>query len=275
MRFEKGWHVVALILQMTVVFVFISMVSGCAPGEKKNSSFKDKTLSLQVAAASDLRFAFQELGEWYQEQTGKEVVFQFGSSGNFAHQIAQGAPFDLFASANSQYIDTLVESGHIMEDSRAVYGIGRIVIVTNGNLGISFGMEDLLSPEIQRIAMANPAHAPYGMAAREALENAGIWDGIRPRLVYGENVSQAMQFVETGNAQVGLVALSVAINGQDPFQLVDQNLHSPLVQTLGIVSGSSHKEQARVFIDTLLAEEGQAIMKKYGFQMFQEPEEES
>ncbi len=221
---------------------------------------------LLVAAAADLQFAFTDIGEKFKEQTGQEIEFTFGSTGNLATQIENGAPFDILAAANIAFVDRLKEQGLIIADTQQLYAQGRIVLAVNREAGVQAAeLQDLLDPSISRIAIANPEHAPYGKAAQEALQSVGIWEEIQPKLVLGENVRQTLQFVQTGDAPVGIVALSVADVPEVTYTLLDGNLHNPLNQALAVIKSTPHEAAARAFIDFVNGPEGRPIMKQYGF----------
>lgn len=223
-------------------------------------------VELTVAAAADLQFAFSELGTLFEQQTGHKVTFVFGSTGQLAQQIEEGAPFDLFAAANVSFVDDLTAMGLVLPDSVAQYARGRIVLAVNRDAGVTaIELSDLLSPDITHIAIANPEHAPYGQAAKEALQAAGVWDQIQDKLVFGENVRQTMQFVQTGDAQAGVVALSVASVPEITWTLLDDALHNPLNQALGVVASSSHPEVAREFAAFINSQAGRPVMQQYGF----------
>jgi len=223
--------------------------------------------SLTVAAASDLAGAFTELGKAFEKKTGVVPVFSFGSSGMLARQIENGAPFDVFASADVAFVEALRAKELIVADSVRHYAVGRIGIVTRKGLGLRVeSLAALKSPQIRKVAIANPDHAPYGKAAREALVSAGLWEQVRAKVVYGENIRQALQFVMTGNADAGISALSLYNPDETAFTLLDASLHNPLRQGLGIVKSSRNKEAARAFADFLVADEGRKVLKKYGFE---------
>ena len=222
---------------------------------------------LTVAAAADLTPAFEEIGRAFESTYKTKVVFMFGSTGLLTRQIENGAPVDLFAAANVTYIDQLEQKGLLVPDSKTIYARGRITLWTPGDSNLRLaGIADLARPEVQRIAIANPDHAPYGLAARQALESAGIWEQVRPKLVYGDNIRQTLQYAETGSVDVAIVALSLSVQSHGRWSLIPEELHQPLDQGLGIVKTSQHQQPARAFIDFLRGPEGQAIMKKYGFQ---------
>ncbi len=219
-----------------------------------------------MAAAADLQFAFQEIGKLFEKESGIQVVFIFGSSGQLAQQIENGAPFDAFAAANILYIERLKEKGFIRPETQRLYAQGRIVLAVNRASGVqATRLEDLLQPSIHSVAIANPDHAPYGVAAREALESLGLWEAVRPKLVYGENVRQALQFVQTGNAEAGIVALSVADVPEVTYTLIDNRLHKPLNQAMAVLARTSHPAEAGAFLDFVNSPQGRSVMKRYGF----------
>jgi molybdate transport system substrate-binding protein len=221
---------------------------------------------LTVAAAADLSNAFEEIGREFQSATSIKVIFNFGSSGLLTKQIENGAPIDLFAAANVDYVNQLEQKGLIIPDSKKLYARGRIILWTSKTNQIRIEqLGDLTRPEIKRIAIANPEHAPYGLAARQALERAGLWESVKSKLVYGENVRQTLQYAQTGNVEVAIVALSLSGQGDGYWILVPEELHNPLDQGLAIMKGTKNEAGARAFADFILSERGQAIMKRYGF----------
>ncbi len=172
---------------------------------------------LTVSAAADLTYAFQEIGKAFEAETGHTVVFNFGSTGQLAQQIEQGAPVDVFAAANVSFIDELEQQGLILTDTKQLYARGRLALWLRADSPLEIShIEDLTQPGVRRIAIANPDHAPYGMAAREALQAAGVWEAVQPRLVLGENVRQTLQYAETGNVDVAIVALSLCVPAGSP-----------------------------------------------------------
>lgn len=219
-----------------------------------------------VAAASDLTPAFYELGRMFEQRTGVKVTFMFGSTGNLAKQIENGAPVDLFAAANISFIEQLERKGLIVPDTKALYARGRITLWTRADSALEITkLEDLARPEITRIAIANPEHAPYGIAAREALKRAGVWSAVEPKLVFGENVRQALQYAETGNVETAIVALSLSVQTSGRWALVTEESHSPLDQMLAVIKNSSNDERAREFAAFINGDEGRTVMRKYGF----------
>lgn len=221
---------------------------------------------ITVAAAADLQFAFTDIAQLFEEQTGHKVTLVFGSSGLLTQQIENGAPYDLIAAANIDYIHQLARQNLVLEDSIALYARGRIVLAANRQAGISVvELKDLLDPQIKHIAIANPDHAPYGVAAQQALKAAGVWDAIQPKLVYGENVRQALQYIQTGDAEAGIIALSVASVPEITWSLIDDRFHAPLDQALVITANSPYQELASQFAALINNEQGRLIMRQYGF----------
>jgi len=227
---------------------------------------------ITVAAASDLQFALKEVASRFERSTGTQVRLTFGSSGNFFAQIGSGAPFDLFFSADSEYPRKLVEAGKADSGSLRVYGIGRIVlwIPQDSRLDPSQGMKILLDPAVRKIALANPQHAPYGRAAVAALRYQGLYDKVSAKFVLGENISQAMHFVESGNVDAGFVALSLATappsRGKGRYWLVPQEFYPVIEQAVVVVSASAKKATAAAFLAYLQTPEIMELMKSYGFE---------
>lgn len=226
---------------------------------------------LRVAAAADLQLAMNDLAVKYQSNTKQQVEVVYGSSGNFFSQIQNGAPFDLFFSADAGYPAKLVEQGLADRSSLYRYAWGRLALWASPDehLGVSTkGFQSLLDPRVSKIAIANPDHAPYGKAAVAALQKAGIFEQIKSKLVYGENISQAAQFVQSRSAQVGIVALSLtaspAMKNGDRW-LVPAEFHPPLEQTAVVVSASKNKKAAADFLDFVRSAEGRELLSQYGF----------
>ena len=230
-----------------------------------------------VAAASDLQFALAEVAERFEQETGHTLRLNFGSSGNFRRQIAQGAPFELFLSADERYVFALSEEGHTADDG-VVYALGRLVWLQPAGRDHAPGPEDPLAGakraidrqaegERPRIALANPEHAPYGVAAKQALTHAGLWEESRALHVLGENVSQAAQFALTNEAKGGLVAYSLALapvlTERSEYVLIPQEWHEPLRQRMVLTRQAG--DAAKAFYGWLQQEEGRAILQQYGF----------
>lgn len=257
--------------RMGFIVIILLVLAGCSrpPALKVDEPTQSQppaSRPFTVAAAADLQFAFTDIGKLFEERTGQKVTFTFGSSGNLAKQIENGAPIDLFAAANVSFVDGLREKGLIIPETQQLYALGRIVVAGNKAAGIDVkSVEDLLDPKIKKVAIANPDHAPYGLAAKQAMISAGIWEKLQPKLVFGENIRQTLQFIQTGNAEAGVVALSIANVPEITYNLIDDKLHMPLNQALGVVKGSPYEKVARDFAAFVLGPEGQPIMQKYGF----------
>jgi molybdate transport system substrate-binding protein len=173
---------------------------------------------------------------------------------------------DLFAAANSQYIDGLESKGLILPGTKAFYARGRITLWTRHDSTLKIGsIQDLVNPEVKRVAIANPEHAPYGTVAREALQSSGLWETLQPRIIFGENIRQTLQFAETGNVDVAIVALSLSLRSGGRWVLIPQELHRPLDQSLAVIKGSKNAQAAREFATFINSTQGREIMKKYGF----------
>lgn len=228
----------------------------------------------RVAAAADLKFALGEIAASYEKDTGRKLLLSFGSSGNFARQIPQGAPFDLFLSADEAYIFRLAGQGLLRDDGQ-LYAIGRIaLLVPHGSpLAVDGELRDLAAAladgRLQRLAIANPQHAPYGRAARAALEQAGLWQALQDKLVLGENVAQAAQFALSGSAQGGIVAWSLvkapALARLGVAVLIPESWHPPLRQRMALTRRAG--EDASLFYDYLQQPAARAVFERYGFSL--------
>lgn len=227
---------------------------------------------LRVAAASDLQAAWPDLAARFRATRGVEVVASFGASGQLAEQVKAGAPFDVALSANLRFIEDLAATGDVRPDSVRPYARGSLVLVVHREVGGAVkSLADLADPGVKKIALANPRTAPYGAAARQALERAGLWEPLRPKRVQAESVRQALQFVQTGNAEVGLVGRSIADVKEVRIVEVDPALYDPIIQGLGIVARTKRPDDARAFADFLTGAEGQAILAKRGFGKVEAP----
>ncbi len=221
---------------------------------------------LTVSAAADTQPAFIELGNLFEKETGTRVTFNFGSTGQLAQQIAQGAPVDLIAAADRSFVNDLAARGHILPDTVQLYARGRITLWTREHSPLQLqSLDDLLRPDVRRIAIANPEHAPYGIAAREALQRAGVWESVQPKLIFGENVAQTKQYAETGNVDAAIIALSLSVGAKGQWLLIPQELHDPLDQALGVVRGAENEQAARDFVRFVGSPAGRQVMSKYGF----------
>ncbi|HTA93102.1 MAG TPA: molybdate ABC transporter substrate-binding protein [Polyangiaceae bacterium] len=221
---------------------------------------------LRVAAAADLAHAFDEIRPAFTAQTPGEMTVTLGSTGLLARQLAQGAPFDLFLAANSAYVEQVVKAGAC--DGRTIhsYARGRLVIWVKGSEGAALTLASLADARFKHIAIANPEHAPYGAAAREALTRAGVWSGVSARMVYGENVQQTLELAQTGNADVAVVGLSLVLGVKSgSWSLVDESEYTPIDQALVVCNHGGNAVNARKLAEFLGAPTGRAILRKYGF----------
>lgn len=247
--------------RLGVLSVLISLLAWSAPSE------------LTVAAASDLTFALTEIARRYEQKTGNHVRLAFGSSGNFFAQIQNGATFDVFFSADVEYPRKLAAAGLAAAPTLWVYGTGRIVLWAPAGSPLDLkkmGMRVLLDPSVQKIAIANPAHAPYGRAGVAALHSFKLYDQVRDKLVLGENISQTAQFVESGNAQIGILALSLSVaptlKDKGTYWEIPTDSYPPIEQAAIIPTAAADKTLAGAFLDYVRTAEAQAILRQYGFQ---------
>ena len=224
-----------------------------------------------VAAASDLQFALAEVAAAFTQETEREVTLTFGSSGNFFRQILQNGPFQMFLSADEQLVFDLAAKGFTVDDG-TLYAVGRIVIIAphGSPLKADGSLADLKAAladgRVKKFAIANPAHAPYGRRAEEALRHLGLWDAIKDRLVLGENVSQAAQFATSSDTQGGIIAYSLALSPDvsklGTYALIPDDWHEPLRQHMALIKGAG--ETARAFYAFMQSPSARAIMRRYG-----------
>ena len=237
-----------------------SVLTGAGAAEKQSATIK-------VAAASDLRTAMTAHTAGIENACNTRINWVFGSSGQLTTQIAAGADFGLLLSADVEYLRDLASKGLLVPNGTAAYSVGRIVVATRPGLEPVTKLSDLSRPDIRKIAIANPDHAPYGRAGKQALEAAGMYDAIKERLVLGENIRQVTDYVEQGNADAGIVALALVINGSPSrWTLIDAATHRPIEQGGGVVKGTGAELTGRCILQFLLNPPGQAILQRYGFE---------
>lgn len=234
---------------------------------------------LKVAAASDLSAALEKLGPAFEKQTGIHITVALGSSGNFFAQIENGAPFDVFLSADKSYPEKLEQAGKT-EGATVAYARGRLTVwvpnasslqlSSQANQVLDGNLDALAGPAVRKIAIANPEHAPYGRAAVAALAHYGIYEQVKSKIVLGENVSQTAQFAQSGNADAAFIPLSLAASSamqrQGRWVLLPEESHPQIEQAGAVVKSSQNKLQARRFLEFLIAPEGQAILRDFGFE---------
>jgi molybdate transport system substrate-binding protein len=225
-----------------------------------------------IAAASSVKFALQDIAEAFHQDTGKSVRISYSSSGNLTRQIQQGGPFEIFFSANSRYVNLLYQQ-HKTLDQGVVYAIGRLVLLTSKNSSLALdqqlnGIKQAIeSEQLHRFAIANPIHAPYGIAAREVLQQLGLWELTEPHLVLGENVAQAAQFASSGAAQVGLIsyslALAPALQNSIRSILIPASLHQPIQQSMVLLNNAA--ETSKLFFNFMQQDKARTILSRYGY----------
>ncbi len=260
--------------QWFLVFVCVGLLAACGASQVNQQSLTPSaspsptgaSVTLTVSAAADLNYVFPEIGKLWKQETGNTVTFNLGSTGQLAQQIERGAPVDLFAAANKKFVEELDQRGLVFSDTKELYGVGRLTLWQRKQGFIEIkDIQDLTKPEVKRVAIANPDHAPYGVAAREALQSAGIWDKLQPKLILGENIKQTQQYAETGNVDVAIAALSISVGKPGKWVLVPERLHKPLEQMLVVPKNAPHPEVAKQFAAFINSEKGRPLMRKYGF----------
>jgi molybdate transport system substrate-binding protein len=247
------------LLRKLLVFICFLVLAPCLRAQ-----------TLRVAAAADLQFAMKDLGAQFEKKTGTKVEISYGSSGNFRAQIENGAPFDVFFSADAQYPQQLVTAGVADGQSLFVYAQGHLVLwaPAGSNLQLAEkGFEALKDSRVQKIAIANPEHAPYGRAAVAALQKAGLYEQLKSKFVLGENISQAAQFAQSGNAQVGVIALSLtfadSMKGGERWE-IPAEYYPTIQQEAVIINASPNKTAAKAFLEFVKSDEGRQILSKFG-----------
>lgn len=251
-------------------FLVFSLLSPFSPARNEIYPQEKET---RIAAAADLKFAMAELSESFEKLTGAKVNVTYGSSGNFFSQIQNGAPFDLFFSADIDYPKKLEAAGLAEPGTLYEYAVGRIAIWTPPDSKLDIPnqrWQALLDTRVEKVAIANPEHAPYGRAAVAALQNAGIYEFVKAKLVYGENISQAAQFVQSGNAQAGIVAMSLALSPamrEGKRWEIPENMHPALQQGAIVMKNTRNKEAARAFLEFVKSKEARDALAKHGFEL--------
>jgi molybdate transport system substrate-binding protein len=221
---------------------------------------------LAIAAASNLTEVFQVVGAEFEKATGIHPVFSFGSTARLTHQIENGAPWDVFAAADTEHVEELDRRGLLSPGSRTIYATGILALWLPSGSNRATRVEDLTDRSVRVIAIANPELAPYGLAARESLQRAGIWQKVKPKLVYAENISMAKQYGATGNADAVFTAYAL-VKSESTGRVIQvpESIHQPIRQAMGIISGSKNQALARQFRDFLLTGEGHNILLRYGY----------
>ncbi len=230
------------------------------------SAQRPARVKLTVAAAANLMDAFGEVGGAFQAKTGVKVIFSYGSTAQLATQIDNGAPFDVFAAADTEHVDSLVAARKLTGDSRAIYALGQLALwIPEGGPSGVHELKDLAGQQIRFIAIAQPELAPYGRATVDVLQGAGLWDRVQPKLVYGTSISMAKQFAASGSANAAFTAYSLVLHENGTVLKIDSHLYKPIEQAMGVVAASVHSEEAKQFRSFLLSADGRTILAKNGY----------
>jgi molybdate transport system substrate-binding protein len=248
---------IARLLALSVVIAaMIAMGVACKKAEEP---------PLTVAAAANLTGVFDQIGRAFTQETRIRVVFSYGSTAQLTEQIENGAPFDVFAAADTLHVDQLIGEHKVVPDSFVVYARGRLALWSPR--GAVQKLEDLTAPSVRFVAIAKPEAAPYGEAAVESLKSAGIWDKVQSKIVYATNINMAKQYAATGNADAAFTAYSLVLNESGRILVVDEKLHQPIDQAAGIVLASARKADAQRFVAFLRGEQGRGVLTRYGYEI--------
>ncbi len=222
--------------------------------------------TLTVSAAANLQPAFAEIGAQFEKETGTRVIFNFGATIQLGQQIEQGAPVDVFAAADHATVDDLAARGFVIPETVKVYARGQIVLYSHiDNVTRLQSLADLTQSDIKRVAIANPERAPYGAAARQALQKLGLWETLQPKIVFAENIQQTQQYADTGNVDAAIIAHSLAISSTGRWVLIPDDLHHPIDQALGVVKGAKNERAAREFAAFVKSAAGRTVLAKFGY----------
>jgi molybdate transport system substrate-binding protein len=252
-------------LLVAAVLACFTAAPGCHRTEPQQSAASSE---VTVATAANLTTAVAALGKEFEEQTGIHPVFSFASTAELTAQIEQSAPFDVFLAADSEHAEKLDREGFLTPGTRAVYAIGVLALWVPASSGAHIdSLAGLTQPGIKVIAVAKPELAPYGQAAVEALQHAGIWERVQPKIVYAENISVAKQYGAAGNADAVFTAYSLVLNESGQVIQVDGSLHRPITQEASVIAKSAHPAEARKFLDFILKGAGRETLKHYGYRI--------
>ncbi|HEY0547110.1 MAG TPA: molybdate ABC transporter substrate-binding protein [Pyrinomonadaceae bacterium] len=250
-------------LCFSLLLAAMCLVLGCS---RQPTTGQGNAAEINVAAAANLTDAFAEVAKQFTADTGVKVVYSFGATADLAKQIENGAPFDVFAAADVEHVDGLDGKGLLTQGTRAVYARGRLVLWTPQGSSLNLSrIEDITRAEVSKIAVAKPDVAPYGRATVEALRALNLWQQVEPKVVYAQNVTQTKQFASTGNAEVAFLPLALMKPNEGRYVEVDEKLHQPIDQALGVVKASGKQEAARRFTEFVLSDKGQRILEQYGY----------
>jgi len=262
-----------MIVKKASAYCLVCVVAWLAAATPLRAADTNTGRRITVAAAADLSFALNDIvQEFYKEHPDAKVNVAYGSSGNLFAQIDNGAPFDVFLSADIDFPRKLIENKKAVADSLFSYAVGRVVVWVPNDSPIKvekLGIEALLAPSVRKIAIANPEHAPYGRAAVAGMKKLGVYDKVSGKLVLGENIAQAAQFVESGAADIGLIALSLAVSpkmkGEGRYWEVPLDAYPRLEQAGVILSASKLPDLAREFCAVMVGPQGRETLRRYGF----------
>lgn len=260
MRGTHSWT-----LKFAALFLLLAHFAelGCA---RKGGDAKGEN-EIVIAAAANLTDAFDELGRRFTAKTGVRVTGSFGATADLAKQIENGAPFDVYAAADVSHVDALAQKGLLTDGTRAVYARGRLVVWLPPGSDLQFGrVEDLAGAGVSKVAVAKPDVAPYGQAAVESLRALNVWGQVEPKVVYAQSVAQARQWAASGNADAAFLPRSLVKEGEGRTIEVDERLHAPIDQAIAVVRASKRQDAAQRFIEFVLSEEGQSVLKSFGYE---------
>jgi molybdate transport system substrate-binding protein len=252
-------------LRLAAILACFTAAQGCHPGETQhNPALREVT----IAAAANLTTAVAALGSEFEAQTGIHPIFSFASTAELTQQIEQSAPFDVFLAADAEHVDSLDRKGLLTPGTRAVYAMGVLALWVPGSSAAKIHeLADLAMPDVKVIAVAKPELAPYGAAAVESMQHAGVWDRVQSKVVFANNISAAKQYGAAGNADAVFTAYSLVLHESGQVIQVDESLHRPIAQELGIVARSSHAAEARTFTEFLLRGKGRETLARFGYRL--------
>ncbi len=264
---QAGFPIVLLLLALITLWGSFLAIPIAQAKTKPLPSLKPHEKPLRVAAAADLTDAFQDIKIHFEKTTGIHVELIWGASGLLTSQIENGAPYDVFAAADVSFINRLRRQNLILPNSQKAYAQGRIVIAIPINSSTApKTLYDLThSPQIKRVGIADPEFAPYGKAAKEALQHQHLWRQIRPKLVYGKNIRDTLSLLQSGNIDAAIIARSLANPHEIHFYPIPASLYTPLNQSIAIPTTSKQKDEAKAFVAYVISRQGQYILQKYGF----------
>lgn len=273
-QLDKGINRTLRFIMLSLIILFV--LTSCATPDQNSTNKSEreptsqtppKTSKLRIAAAADLTLAFKEIALQFEQETSIPTEITFGSTGTTAMQIENGAPYDVFAAADVSYIEGLNKKGLLLANTQQLYAQGRIGIATLKGSSVSINkLQDLVdNPMVKKIAIAEPSHAPYGKAAKQALEYAELWAEVEDKMVYGQNIQDTLAILKSGNVDAAIIALSIYKPDEVEFTLIDSSWHAPLNQAMAILQATKQEESAHKFMEYVGGEKGRLIMKKYGF----------